>query len=410
MDILKKRWIYVIAGFVVLLFMGCGLAWSIFVVPIEAQFGWSRSDTSLAFTINILCFSVGSILTGILSKRLSFSSLLKISAIMMALGFLGTSYISNIWQLYLTYGIIVGVGIGLGYNCVISACPTWLPEKAATATGLLLMGYALSTAIFGPLLNSLVESMGIMNTFRVLAAVCGAGIFLGSLLVRTPNLKEQSQLPQLPRHSGKKSYNVITSVMVKKPIFWIYYLMTVLFGGVGLVIINHCSPMMIEGLSVNAGFAALVISITSICNGVGRLCWGIIFDKMGVKNCLMLICCLLVLSSAGLYFSFLIQSVFLFVIFSCTMLISYGGNAITCPSVIRELFGHRTFSLNYSVLATDAVFTSIFPSIIGTIQVVTHGYATPLLLLVVCSVLSIFVTAVFIGLYRKEYETKQSEA
>ena len=92
------------------------------------------------------------------------------------------------------------------------------------------------------------------------------------------------------------------------------------------------------------------------------------------------------------------------------MLISYGGNAITCPSVIRELFGHRTFSLNYSVLATDAVFTSIFPSIIGTIQVVTHGYATPLLLLVVCSVLSIFVTAIFIGLYRKEYETKQSEA
>lgn len=149
MNLLKKRWLYIFAGFAVLLFMGCGLAWSIFMVPIEAQFGWSRSETSLAFTINILCFSVGSILTGILSKNFSYSTLLKLSAIMMGVGFLLTSMIGSIWQLYITYGLIVGTGIGLGYNCVISACPLWLPEKSATATGLLLMGYALSTAILG---------------------------------------------------------------------------------------------------------------------------------------------------------------------------------------------------------------------------------------------------------------------
>ena len=99
MDILKKRWIYIINGFIVLLFMGCSLAWSIFVVPLETAFSWTRDQTSLAFTINILFFSVGSVLAGILSKNLSFSTLLKIAAIMMCSGFLGTSFVSSVWQL-----------------------------------------------------------------------------------------------------------------------------------------------------------------------------------------------------------------------------------------------------------------------------------------------------------------------
>ncbi len=404
MDLHKRRWIYILNGFIVLLFMGCGLAWSIFVVPVENAFHWTRDQTSLAFTINIFCFSVGSILTGVLSKHFSFSTLLKMSAIMMGIGFLGASLMDAVWQLYISYGILVGVGIGLGYNCVISACPLWLPEKEATATGILLMGYALSTAIFGPLLNTLIESIGIVNTFKTLAILCGIGIFLGSILLRQPSVKESGQLPQVERHAGKKSYNVITSEMIKKPIFWTYYLITVLFGGVGLIIINHCSPMLTEGLAMNAGIAALVISVTSISNGVSRFIWGIIFDKMGVSRCLSLIAGSFTLASIGLYISFSYHITSLFVISACLLLFSYGGNAITCPSVIRELFGHRTFSLNYSVLATDAVFTSCFPSIAGLVQVATQGYQVPLIIMVIVSVFSILTVIIFSRMYHQQYE------
>lgn len=405
MDILKKRWIYIVSGFIVLLFMGCGLAWSIFVVPIEEQFGWTRSQTSLAFTINILCFSVGSILTGILSKKFSFSTLLKLSAIMMGVGFFCCGFVTSIWQLYITYGVLVGVGIGIGYNAVISACPLWLPEKSATATGILLMGYALSTAIFGPVLNSLIEAVGIMSTFKTLAFVCGAGIFIGSILVRTPSLEEIQQLPQVERHAGKKTYNVITSEMIKKPIFWVYYLITVMFGGIGLVVINHSSPMMIEGLATSASFAALVVSISSISNGVARFVWGMVFDKIGVKKSLIIIAFFFVISCAGILSSLVMKNVFLFVIGACLMLISYAGNAITCPSVIRELFGHRTFSLNYSVLATDSIFTSIFPSIIGTMQQITGTYTLPMVAVSACSLINLIILFIFTRLYHKDYES-----
>ena len=89
------------------------------MVPIETLNWWVRSQTSFAFTINTLFFSVGSILTGILSKKISFSHIIKISGILIGIGFYLTSISTNIYILYASYGIIVG----MGYNCVISACP-----------------------------------------------------------------------------------------------------------------------------------------------------------------------------------------------------------------------------------------------------------------------------------------------
>ena len=407
MDILKKRWFYILNGFIILLFMGCSLAWSIFVVPIENAFAWTRNQTSLAFTINILFFSVGSIMTGILSKYLSFAWLGRIAAALLFTGFMGTSFVSEVWQLYITYGVIVGTGIGLGYNCIISACPMWLPEKTATATGMLLMGYALSTAIFGPLLNALISSVGIVNTFRTLAVVCGTGILIGSFNLKTPTLEETELLPKNNKGANKKDYNVITSEMIKKPIFWVYYVATSLMGGAGLVIVNHCSPMMIEGLAVTAAFAAIVVSITSISNGVSRLLWGIIFDKIGLKNCMYLIGGSFLLASIGMFFSFSSQVIPVFIVSACLMYFSFGGNAITCPAIIRELFGHRTFSLNYSIVATTSVFQSFFPSIAGMIQVSTKGYQTPLFLLCIICLFNLMTIILFTRLYQKQYLDKQ---
>ena len=181
-------------------------------------------------------------------------------------------------------------------------------------------------------------------------------------------------------------------------------MITIFFGGAGLVVVNHCSPMLVEGLAVSAGFAAMVVSIISLSNGIGRFLWGMIFDKIGLKKCLLLIAFSFTLASAGMFFSFSSNITILFIVSSCLLLFSYGGNAITCPTVIRELFGHRTFSLNYSVLATDAIFTSFFPSIAGMVQVSTNGYQTPLMLLLIVSIISVLTVLVFMKLYHNHYE------
>ena len=285
---MNSRYRYIMIGFATLLFMGVGLAWSIFVVPVETLFGWTRAQTSLVFTINILCFSVGSILAGVLSKHFKYQHILKLAAILIAFGFILSGSVKEVWQLYLTYGVIAGSGIGMGYNCIISSCPIWMPEKSATATGLLLMGYALSTAIFGPVLNTLINSVGIVNTFRILGALCGSCIFFFSFFIRIPTLEEASQLPQAPKKSTSKE-SIITSDMIKMPVFWVYLVISMIFAGVGLVITNHNAPILTEDLLMSASSASLIISIVSITNGVARFCWGMLFDKLGVQKCITMI-------------------------------------------------------------------------------------------------------------------------
>ena len=400
---LKKRWIYVVSGFVVCLFLGAALAWSVFVVPIETLYGWTRSQTSLAFTINVLCFSVGSILTGVLSKHTSYSTILKITGLTLLIGFVGTSLVSAPWQLYLTYGIIVGTAIGMGYNAVLSTSPAWTPEKSGTATGFLLMGYSLSTAIFGPVLNSLISLVGIVNTFRILGIVSCVGICLGSLLIRKPNEEESKQLPQVQKTEKASKVDVDSSTMVKKPIFWVDFIVSILFAGGGLIVLNHCSPFLTEGFAVTSTFAALVVSMTSITNGVGRFFWGMIYDKIGIVKSFIVIGAFFVVSSVGMFVSFNMGAMYLFIIFICGLMISYAGNAICMPANVRALFGDTNFSMNYSIFGISSIFMSMFPTIIGNVQSMTGSYNLPILILVGVAIAAILILLVFIKLYKKNY-------
>ena len=353
MNIKRKRILKLIAGFLCCLCLGVTLAWSLFVVPIETLNGWTRSQTSFAFSINTLFFSVGSILTGILSKKISFSHIIKISGILIGIGFYLTSISTNIYMLYASYGIIVGTAVGMGYNCVISACPLWMPEK--TATGLLLMGYALSIAIFGPMISSIIENHGIVMAFRMVAMVCGCGLFLLGFYVGNPNLKEIDLLPQRNRDEGKQDYNVITADMVKMPMFWIYYLIIVILPGVGLCILNHNAPMMTETIGISTALAATVVSLVSFCNGFARFIFGFFFDKLGVIKSLILVSVGTLMSTIFIFIGLSSKNIIIYIIGAALLLISYGCNATSIPSVMRELFGHRTFSLNYSILSTQAI-------------------------------------------------------
>ena len=392
---MNSRFRYIMIGFATLLFMGVGLAWSIFVVPVETLFGWTRAQTSLVFTINILCFSVGSILAGVLSKHFKYQHILKIAATMIALGFVLSGSVKEVWQLYLTYGVIAGSGIGMGYNCIISSCPIWMPEKSATATGLLLMGYALSTAIFGPVLNTLINLIGIVNTFRVLGILCGSCIFFFSFFIRIPTLEEMAQLPQPPKKASSQK-SIITSEMVKMPVFWIYLIVSMIFAGVGLVITNHNAPILTEDLLLSASTASLIISVASITNGVARFCWGMLFDKLGVQKCITMIGIFSIITLGGVYLGYQTQSLVLYIISACLVMIVYGGNATTSPAIIRSLFGNRTFSLNFSVASLNAIPASFFPTIIGSLQTINHSYSLPFMIMLVVCVVNFGLVMIFV--------------
>lgn len=411
MNIRTKQTIRLFSGFIVLLFLGTTLAWSVFLVPVETTFGWSRGQTSLAATVNTMAFSVGSILTGIMCKKISFSNILRITGIMLFIGFFLASLMQpgcSIIMLYITYGLLIGTAIGMGYNCILSVCPLWMSDKPATANGILLMGYAFSTAIFAPVINSLIViTDSVTFVFKILGILCGVGIVIFSFFIRIPDLRELEQLPQRDRNANKKEYNVITYDMIKMPLFWIYYILTILLPGVGLALINHNSPILTE-LGASSTFAAFIVSICAICNGVARFIFGFIFDKLGVSKSLIIITAVFVGAISIIFLGYMTTSISLYVLGACLLLVGFGCNATSMPSVLRELFGHRTFSLNYSVLGTDAFITAWFGTIVGAIQTGTGNYGVSLMVLAILTYVAVLFVGIFFALYKKEMKKRSN--
>ena len=179
-----KRGIYLILGCLSMLFGGLLYAWSILKAPFAAAFGWSRSGLALNFTIMMCCFCLGGLLAGFLARRTAARMPLIAAAVLAAAGFALVSLLGGqIVCLYLSYGCLAGLGIGMMYNTVISTVSGWYPEKKGLVTGLLLMCFGASTMVFGTLSATLMDTIGWRSTYRLLALTIGCIFLLTALLL-----------------------------------------------------------------------------------------------------------------------------------------------------------------------------------------------------------------------------------
>ncbi|MBR3881555.1 MAG: MFS transporter [Mailhella sp.] len=383
-------------GLFAMLCMGAAYAWGVFVIPLENQFGWLRTQTSLAFTLNIMLFALGNIATGILSRRFSFSALMRMGAVFMGGGFFLTSLATQSWQLYFTYSLLGGFGAGLAYNCVVSSVPQWFPERPALMTGILLVGYAMSSAIFGPLCNAVITSYGIAEAFLLIASVSFLGLLLASFGTRVPSSEQKKALPAPLQRTGKSGTDIPSGVMVKTSLFWLTFFVLCFTSGSGMIFINHISPMLTEELGVQAAFAASVISVVFFFNASGRIIGGFFLDKYGMKRTVFSITGLMLfavsVATAGLHF----KITPLLIVSGVCALFAFGANANMIPSLVRELFGQKYFSLNYSLMNLSTVIVSLMPTAIGTLQMYFGGYTIPICGLAGLNVLTILLAAILI--------------
>ncbi len=182
----NNRWFYVVIGIILFLFLGLLYAWSLFIAPLEKDFGWTRSQTSLIFTISIIFFCLGGIAGGFITGRKSPGFTILVSAVLLLCGFAASSQINSLPAIFITYGVISGFGIGLSYNAVISAVTRWFPEKPGVISGFLLMGFGLGGMLLGSTANSLIKAMGWRETFLLLGIAFGIVVFIGSRLLMFP--------------------------------------------------------------------------------------------------------------------------------------------------------------------------------------------------------------------------------
>ena len=180
MNIMKNksalRWAYLAMGVFAMLFAGVLYAWSILKAPLASEFGWGASGLALNFTLAMSFFCIGGLLGAQISKRKGHRMALILAGILSAAGFLLTAALggNSVWMLYITYGILAGMGIGIAYNVVIATVSAWFPDKKGLCSGCLMMGFGASALVLGNLADALFKSsLGWRLTYVILgAAIC----------------------------------------------------------------------------------------------------------------------------------------------------------------------------------------------------------------------------------------------
>lgn len=299
-----NRWLYAIVGCAVLLVSGLVYAWSVLSGPIAAEFPqWSAAQLSLTFTIVMSFFCVGSLVGGLLSSKVSQKVYLWVSAALFLTGFLLTANIRSILMLYIGFGVICGFASGLSYNAVLGTVGKWFPDKAGLVSGILLMGFGLSSFLVGKLYQTFTpDTVGAWrHSFVVLGIIAAVIMAVGGFLLEKP---DADFVPPATAQNRKKYVNPVaeeadTATMMKRPSLWLLYLWSVLLSAAGLVLASQASGIAREiGTGVSAGTIATVVGLISIFNGIGRVIFGGMFDKAGRSRTMQTVNALFLVTAA----------------------------------------------------------------------------------------------------------------
>lgn len=338
----KNRWIILIACIVINLCLGAGYAWSVFQAPLIEKFGWSTAQASLAFSISFAMVPISMIIFGKLQDKKGPKWITFGGGLMFGIGMILTSFTNSLSMLYISYGLILGFGIGMAYGCTTSTTVKWFPDKKGLAGGLTAAGFGSGAVLFAPLAKNLIGAHGVLLTFRYLGIGLLIAICLASLLLSAPK-KKSVKIDQ------NDTLNKKSNEMIKTNIFWILWIAYV-FGCVsGLMIIGHASPIAKEFLKFDLEKATMVVSIVAISNTFGRILWGFVSDKIGRYSAVSL---MFITSCVGLILLRFNLSPFLSVLGIVFIALCFGGFLGTFPGITAENWGPLYNGSNYGVMFT----------------------------------------------------------
>ena len=377
-----NRNIIAAAGVITLLLAGLVYAWSVLSAPIAAEFpDWSRASLSFTFTLCMSFFCLGGLVGGIVSKKLPVAVNLLAAAVLFFIGFRITSGITSLTGLYIGFGILSGFASGLAYNAVMGSVMGWFTDVQGLISGILLMGFGISSFLVGKIYTALLPSMGWRAEFKAFSWILLVLIALSALVIQKPE-------PKAKAAGGTGGYS--SAEMLKEKSFWIYAVWTILLSSTGLAFIAQASGILHEASpNVTASTAATVIGLISIFNGIGRVIFGGLFDKIGYRKN-MLFDCVLYIAALALAILGLKSGSFLIVVLAFIAFgLAYGGVTPLNSAVISSFFGTENYAVNFSIINLTLIVSSFGGTLAGLIYDKTGSYMTMLICFTVIVVLGI---------------------
>jgi OFA family oxalate/formate antiporter-like MFS transporter len=354
---LKNRGILVtIAGTAALLALGVLYSWSVFKANIPVEWGWLESQKSLPYSVACVVFSimtfVGARLLVLYSPRLIVSA----GGIMAGLGVIISSFSSSPWAFTLAFGVLLGSGIGFVYA---SAGPTALKWFASSKTGLIsgivVAGFGMGSVWVAPLSRALMESYGLQTTMFYLGiGMLVAVVGFAQLLANPPDdfVPEGDEQIKNSSKNQNKDFSIRETTRT-----WQFYVIWIVFAfgsGAGLMIIGNLASIVKDQIGLPA-FSAIAVSALALGNGGGRVLYGILSDKIGRRNTLLIAFVMQAFLIGSLFFtkiSSLLTNVPLLMVFVALVGANYGANLAVIPAMMKDFYGAKNLAMNYGVVYT----------------------------------------------------------
>lgn len=391
---LTKRWIILAVGVFTMLFAGIIYAWSILKIPFAGELGYNGSTLALNFTLTMSFFCLGGFVSSQLKKFIGTRWTIIISGLLAGLGFVLSSLLGgeNEFLLYFTYAFASGLGIGMAYITIISTVNAWFPDRKGLSSGALMMGFGASSLILGNIADALFKSsFGWRNTYILIGAALAVVVVLSSFIIKAPTADTVLPEKKVKSSSKAESFDAkdYTSLeMMKRFTFWRAFIALVCLTAVGSSVISFARDLALY-VGAEAAMATTLVGVLSVCNGLGRIICGAVFDSMG-RRFTMISASVLTIASAGVtLIAVSVNSLPLCIIGLCLTGLSYGTSPTVSSAFTSAFYGQKHFAENLSITNFNLMVASFIATACSALMESSGGYTAPFILLLALSAVAL---------------------
>jgi MFS family permease len=411
----RNRWAIAVAGTVAMICLGTVYSWSLFTQPLIAAFRWSNTTTTWTFALAIFFLGVGAILGGRWQdkrgpRRVAVTGVV-LWGVANVLAGLGVTRLGAPWM-YVTYGVLGGLGLGLGYVTPVATVTKWFPDKRGLGSGMVVMGFGLGAFLYNNVLKAIPAfAEAAAEAGKVLAARAGgtpdAALSLGGVetlmstfvwsgvvfavvggicaaALRNPSPEDVAPFTRAPQGAGAATAGAPAplaaaaveyppSQALRTPQFWSLWAMLFLNVTAGILFISNAVPIMRELTGAAPATALAVYGFIALFNGLGRFFWGAVSDRIGRNMAYVLIYgtqVVIFFVVGGVHTLWLVAALF------AVVLLDYGGGFGTMPSFTADYFGTKYMGVNYGwILSAWGVGGIVGPIFVAAVKDRTGSFS-----------------------------------
>jgi OFA family oxalate/formate antiporter-like MFS transporter len=347
-----NRWLIAGAGVVMQIALGAVYAWSVFRKPLSEEYDASVSSVNVAFTLTIVFLGISAYFGGLWMAKAGPRKVAITAGLLYGAGVILASFASSsVTLLYLTYGVIAGIGIGLGYIVPIATLIKWFPDKRGVITGIAVAGFGAGAVLTAPIAKSLISSAGVFETFAILGVIYAVLVIGAAFFVKNPpeGYKPEGWEPDTTEKADRSGRDFEFGDAIRSWQWFALWALLFLNVTAGIAVISEAAPMAEEIGGASAAAAASLVSLIAIFNGVGRFAWASFSDVIGRRWVFL---AMFVIQAVVFFLLPNATSFGLFAVLACVILFCYGGGFGTMPAFAADYFGSKNVGRIYGLMLT----------------------------------------------------------